>query len=223
MQEVYMERLGNLAISSMHRSGRFGSAATVVGLHVAAVFGLLAALKPGAVMNEIRIIQASIDTPQEVARTLPPAPQEFVKPTTPIAILPEFSVQQSVAPTPSITTVPTQSQAVPAMVIAPPAPAPSSPPNDLLRPIMNTHLPPPYPPIARRLNEQGSTLVELTISPQGSVSECAILKSSSSERLDAAGCEFVTARWRWHPPTSNGKPITAKTRLSIKWDLLAAN
>jgi hypothetical protein len=69
-----MERLSNLAISSMHRSGRFESAATVVGLHVAAVFGLLAALKPGAVMNEIRIIQASIDTPQGCQNTAPRAP-----------------------------------------------------------------------------------------------------------------------------------------------------
>ena len=43
MQEMQMERPGYLAIPDMHRSGRFGSAASVAALHVAAVFGLLAA------------------------------------------------------------------------------------------------------------------------------------------------------------------------------------
>jgi hypothetical protein len=33
----------------------------------------------------------------------------------------------------------------------------------------------------------------------------------------------VTSNWRWQPPTSSGKPISAKTRLSIKWDLRAAD
>jgi protein TonB len=221
MQEMQMERPGYLA--DMHRSGRFGSAASVAALHVAAVFGLLAAFNPGAVMNEIRIIQASIEAPKELARTPPPAPKDFVKPTPPVAILPVFSVQDAAPVAPSITTAPAKSQAAPVMSAAPPAPVTKPPSDNVLRPIMSTHTTPPYPPIARRLNEQGTTLMELTISPQGRVSGCQVVETSSSERLDAAGCEFVTSNWRWQPPTSAGKPVSAKTRLSIKWDLRAAD
>jgi protein TonB len=223
MQEMQMERPGYLAIPDMHRSDRFGSAASVAALHVAAVLGLLAAFNPGAVMNEIRIIQASIEAPQEIARKPPPAPKDFVKPTPPVAILPVFSVQDAAPVAPSITTVPVKPPAAPAISAAAPAPVYTPPSDNPLRPIMSTHTTPPYPPIARRLNEQGTTLVELTISPQGRVSECQAVETSSSERLDAAGCEFVTSNWRWQPPTSAGKPVEAKTRLSIKWDLRAAN
>lgn len=218
-----MERPGYLRLSDTHRSGRLGSAASVATLHVAAVFGLLAAFSPGAVMNELRIIQASVEAPQEIARTPPPAPKDFVKPTPPVAILPAFSIQEA-APIPSITTVPARPAPAPAIAAAP-SPAPSaisSPVDNTLRPIMSTHIPPPYPPISVRLNEQGSTLMELAISPQGRVSECVVVESSSSQRLDSAGCEFVTANWRWQPPSSAGKPVSAKTRLSIKWDLRTA-
>lgn len=217
-----MERPGYPAISSRHHGGRFGSAASVAALHVAAVFGLLAAFNPGAVMNEMRIIQASIEASPEIARTPPPAPKEFVKPTPPVAVLPVFSVQDAAPAASSITTVPIKPQAAPVISAAPAAPVQSAPSNNPLRPIMSTHTAPPYPPIARRLNEQGTTLMELTISPQGRVSDCQVVETSSSERLDAAGCEFVTSNWRWQPPTSAGKPISAKTRLSIKWDLRAA-
>src|SRR6185503_1316996 len=219
--EIVMERPTFLSISDKRFRGRLGSAATVAVIHVAAIFGLVAALNQGALMKEIRIIQASINAPQEVPREPPPAPKEFVKPTPPVAILPVFTVQAPATVAPSITTVP-QPQAAPAPA-AVPTPTYTPPPNDPLRPIMSTHTLPPYPPIARRLSEQGTTLMELTISTRGDVSECRVVESSSSERLDGAGCDFVTSNWRWRPPTSAGKAVSAKTRVAIKWDLQTAD
>ena len=218
---MFMERPASLAIPDRRR-GRLGSAATVAAIHVAAIFGLVAALKQGTLMKEMRIIQASIDAPQEISREPPPAPPDFVKPTPPVAITPVFTVQKSDVPIPSITTVPFQPQSAPAPSESP-VPALAPPSNDPLRPIMRTHTLPPYPAIARRLNEQGTTLMELTISPRGNVSECRVVESSNSERLDGAGCDFVTRNWLWRPPTSAGKPISAKTRVSIKWDLRTAD
>lgn len=218
---MFMERPASLAIPDRRR-GRLGSAATVAAIHVAAIFGLVAALKQGTLIKEMRIIQASIDAPQEISREPPPAPPDFVKPTPPVAITPVFTVQKSDVPIPSITTVPFQPQSAPAPS-ASPVPALAPPSNDPLRPIMRTHTLPPYPAIARRLNEQGTTLMELTISPRGNVSECRVVESSNSERLDGAGCDFVTRNWLWRPPTSAGKPISAKTRVSIKWDLRTAD
>ena len=88
---------------------------------------------------------------------------------------------------------------------------------------MRTHTLPPYPPIARRLNEQGTSLLEVSISPKGDVSDCRIAQSSGSERLDTGGCDFVTRNWRWQPPTKEGKPVSAKTRIAIQWDLRASD
>lgn len=221
-----MERPTYLTISDKRGRGRLGSAAAVVAIHVAAIFGLVAALNQGALMKELRVIQAAIDAPQEIPREPPPVPEDFRKPTPPVAILPEFTVQKAVAPVSSITTVPVLPQSAPAPTIAPvaqPAPAYTPPHNDPLRPIMSTHTSPPYPAIARRLNEQGTTLMKLTISPRGNVSECQIVESSSSARLDETGCDFVTSNWRWQPPTSAGKTVSAKTLVSIKWDLRSSS
>jgi protein TonB len=215
-----MERPAYFAISDGRKGGRLGSAATVAVIHVAAIFGLVTALNQGAIMKELRTIQATIDSPQDIPRE-PPPPPDLVKPTPPVAIPPVFTVQQPVASAQSITTVPVKPSAPPPA--AAPARTYTPPPNDPLRPIMSTRALPPYPPIARRLNEQGTTLMELTISPRGNVSNCQVVESSSSERLDEAGCDFVTRNWRWQPPTSAGKPISAKTRVSIKWDLQNAD
>src|SRR6476660_4478575 len=144
--EMLMERPTYLAISDGRRRGRLGSAITVAAIHVAAILGLVTALNQGAVMKEIRIIQAAIDAPQETPREPPPAPQDFVKPTPPVAILPVFAVQEPVALAQSITTVPIKPLAVP-VPGAVPAPTYTSPPSDPLRPIMSTHTLPPYPPI----------------------------------------------------------------------------
>jgi len=218
---MLMERPAYLPIPDGRR-GRLGSAATVAAIHVAAIVGLVAALNQGALMKEMRIIQASIDVPQEISKEPPPAPPEFVKPTPPAAIPPVFAVQKPDVAAPSIITAPVKPQSAPAPS-ANPVPALAPPSNDPLRPIMRTHTLPPYPAIARRLNEQGTTLMELTISPRGNVSECRVVESSSSERLDGAGCDFVTRNWLWRPPTNAGKPVSAKTRVSIKWDLRTAD
>jgi protein TonB len=103
----------------------------------------------------------------------------------------------------------------------PPAPPPkiAAPSSDPLRPVMRTHTLPPYPPISVRLNEQGTTLMEVHITTEGNVDECKVLQTSSSDRLDQAACEYVKSRWRWQPPTNQGAPVAVSTRVSVKWDL----
>lgn len=179
------------------------------------MFALIAALSQGPLIRQLREIQAAVDAPKETPKAPPPPPPQFVKPKPPVAIIPQFAVQSS-TPAP-ITTVPKQNVAPPA---APIIHAISSEP---LRPILSTHTPPPYPPIARRLSEQGTTLMEVTITTQGNVGNCTIARSSSSDRLDQAACDFVKQHWRWTPPTRAGKPVSAKTRVSVTWTLLNSN
>lgn len=217
-----MERpVGFAFASGVTDQGRIGSVALTAAIHVGAILALVAALNQRAVVNTLHMIEVAIDAPRELPSAPPPPPPALLKPTPPVAIIPEFTVQQSAAPPPSITTVP-QAVTAPAPAptrAAPPPAAIHAIPDTVLKSRMGTHTLPPYPPISVRLNEQGTTLMEVAIAPQGHVTDCRIVTSSSSERLDQAGCDFVKTHWRWDAPTVDGKPIAAKTRVSIQWDL----
>jgi protein TonB len=204
-----MERPNHLSIAKKSTTSRASSIAIVVGIHIAVIAGLVAALNQGALMKQLQEIKATVDTKKEIPKAPPPPPPDLVKPPPPIAIVPEFTV--ATAAPPPVTTVP---KAAP-----PPAAPPRVAASDPLRPVMRTHTLPPYPPISVRLNESGTTLMEVNITTEGNVDQCTVVQSSSSERLDTAACDFVKQRWRWQPPTNQGAPVAVKTRVSVKWDL----
>jgi protein TonB len=204
-----MERPNHLNVGDKSASSKAGSLAVVAGIHVAVIFGLIAALNQGALMKQLQEIKATVDTPKEKPKAPPPPPPDLVKPPPPVAIVPEFQV--ATAPPPPVRTE---------------APKPPPPPpkavvaaSDPLKPIMRTHTLPPYPPISVRLNEAGTTLMEVHITTEGNVDDCKIITSSSSERLDNAACDYVKRVWRWQPPTNQGAPVAVSTRVSVKWDL----
>src|SRR6185369_6960412 len=204
-----MERPNHLNVGDKSATSKATSIAIVAGIHVAVIFGLIAALNQGALMKQLQEIKATVDTPKEKPKAPPPPPPDLVKPPPPVAIVP---VCQVAAPPPA-----------PVQVKPPPPPAP--PPkavvasSDPLKPIMRTHTIPPYPPISVRLNESGTTLMEVHITTQGNVDDCKIVTTSSSDRLDQAACDYVKSRWRWQPPTNAGVPTAVSTRVSVKWDL----
>jgi periplasmic protein TonB len=204
-----MERPNHLNVGDKSATSKAGSIAVVVGIHIAVIFGLVAALNQGALMKQLQEIKATIDTQKEPPKAPPPPPPDLVKPPPPVAIVPDFTI--ATAPPPPVTTV------------KPPPPAPppkvAGPSSDPLRAVGRTHTLPPYPPISVRLNESGTTLMEVHITTEGNVDDCKIVQTSSSERLDTAACEFVKSRWRWQPPTNQGAPVAVSTRVSVKWDL----
>jgi protein TonB len=204
-----MERPNHLKVGDKSASSKAGSLAIVAGIHVAVIFGLIAALNQGALMKQLQEIKATVDTPKEKPKAPPPPPPDLVKPPPPVAIVPEFQV--ATAPPPPVHTE---------------APKPPPPPpkavvasSDPLKPIARTHTLPPYPPISVRLNESGTTLMEVHITTEGNVDDCKIVTSSSSDRLDQAACDYVKRVWRWQPPTNQGAPVAVSTRVSVKWDL----
>jgi periplasmic protein TonB len=203
-----MERPNHLKVEKKSTANKATSLAIVIAIHVAGIAGLVAALAQGALIKQLQEIKATVDTQKTPPKAPPPPPPDLVKPPPPVAIVPEFQV--ATAPPPPVTTV----------AKAPPAPPPKAvASSDPLRPIARTHTLPPYPPISVRLNESGTTLMEVHITVEGNVDDCKVVQSSSSERLDSAACEFVKSRWRWQPPTNQGAPVAVSTRVSVKWDL----
>jgi protein TonB len=204
-----MERPNHLKIEEKSAASRASSLVIVAVIHVAAILGLVAALNQGAIMKQIEDIKATVEAEKTPPKAPPPPPPDLVKPPPPIAIVPDFTV--ATAPPPAtVTTAPKP----------PPAPPPKAvASSDPLRPIGRTRTLPPYPPISVRLNESGTTLMEVHITTEGNVDDCKVVKTSGSERLDTAACDHVKRVWRWQPPTNQGAPIAVSTRVSVTWDL----
>src|SRR5215510_10121813 len=112
-----MERPNHLNVGDKSATSKATSIAIVAGIHVAVIFGLVAALNQGALLKQLQEIKATVDTPKEKPKAPPPPPP-------------------------------------PKAVVAA---------SDPLKPIMRTHTLPPYPPISVRLNESGTTLMEVHI------------------------------------------------------------
>ncbi len=205
-----MERPNHLKVQEKSTASKATSVAIVIAIHIAGIAGLVAALAQGALMKQLQEIKASVDTQKIPPKAPPPPPPDLVKPPPPVAIVPDFQV--ATAPPPPVHTE------------APKPPPPPAPPthaisNDPLRPIMRTHTSPPYPAISVRLGEQGTTLIDVNISTEGVVTECTVAKSSGSDRLDTAACDWVKGHWRWQPPTLNGAPTAAKAQIQYTWNL----
>src|ERR1700755_1515972 len=97
-----MERPNHLSAEKKSASSRATSIAIVVGLHVLAIGGLVAALNQGALMKQLQEIKATVDTQKEPPKAPPPPPPDLVKPPPPVAIVQGFQV--ATAPPPPVHT-----------------------------------------------------------------------------------------------------------------------
>lgn len=84
--------------------------------------------------------------------------------------------------------------------------------------LKNKRIRPQYPRKARERGEEGAMLLELTISPRGTVSAVRIVESTGYADLDEAG---VTAAKTAHfnPAKRDGRPVESRVRLPISFRL----
>lgn len=109
---------------------------------------------------------------------------------------------------------------------APPAPAPvvqrpAAPPQVELPSSDADYLQNPqpvYPPMSKRLNEQGTVLVRVLIGTDGTAQKAEIQQSSNFDRLDQAALSTVL-KWRYVPGKRGGKPETMWFTVPIAWVL----
>jgi protein TonB len=64
---------------------------------------------------------------------------------------------------------------------------------------------PPYPPLSKRMGEQGRVVIRARIEVNGSASKAEVRTSSGYERLDQAALQTVK-RWRYLPGKRAGVP-----------------
>ena len=78
---------------------------------------------------------------------------------------------------------------------------------------------PEYPPVSRRLGEQGTVVLEVLVDPSGRVIDVKVVQSSGFPRLDQAALDGVKANYRFAPGTVDGKPQPMRYTFKFTWKL----
>ena len=202
--------------------------AAVIVIHVALIYAFTSGLA-GRIVRELpHVINAEIvkAPPPKQHPVAPPPKPVLVKPTQPVVPPPLLNIRTPPAPR-AITQVrrtlaPPPRQIRPAPPPAPPAPKPVVVPPTPAAPIVSTHTIPPYPPFARRLAQEGTVLLRLSIGTDGHVTGATVIRSSGHSRLDEAAQLWVKAHWRYRPATRNGQPIPSQVEARVVFNLSQA-
>lgn len=196
-------------------------AVAVVVFHVLAIWALQTGLLVRAlqVMVPVQILSEFIDPPKPVEPP-PPTPPPQVKQQVkskevakPAVLAPQLLAIADPTPAPNapvgVTTPPPPPPPIAAPVAAAPAPAPLAPPAPPRVELPSSdadylHNPKPvYPPMSKRLNEQGKVLVRVLIGEDGKPQKAEIRQSSGFDRLDQSALNAIL-QWRFVPGKRGG-------------------
>lgn len=146
-----------------------------------------------------------------------PRPPRDTPPSPPKPQQPKQSQQLPASPAPATTSAPALT-AAPASTAAPAAETGSKAASASAAPAPSTaarfdagylnNPAPAYPPLARRMQEQGKVLLRVHVSADGKPGKIELSSSSGSDRLDAAARAAV-ARWRFIPARQGDKDVEA--------------
>lgn len=220
--------------ATSHHVRRIGRLAAIVLLHVlffvALSKGLVRESPAAGTPKEVTVsfITPQLAPPQPTSEPAPPKTVPVVK-QTPQRPRP---VQAPVytAPSPKAITPP-ESKTAPAHaepVAAAPSPAPAAAPPAPSAPVMPRtittgieYLQPPrpeYPPIARRMGEEGKAILRVLVNENGRPERVEVQKTSGSARLDEAARQAIL-RALFKPFTEGGKAVPAYAIVPIRFQL----
>jgi protein TonB len=207
-----------LAAASRPRLSRNAVIAlAVVVLHV----GLIWALQSGLLLRTAELIVPAevlsqfIDPPAPKAEPVPPAPPSPTAQKKTV-VKTKAPVQQQQQPLAIADPTPTPDAPTGVITPAPPAatvtqaptapPAPPAPPAVQLPSSNADYLQnpkPAYPPLSKRMGEQGKVIVRVLIGVDGAAQKAEVRQSSGFERLDQAALNTVL-KWRYVPGKRGG-------------------
>jgi len=181
----------------------------VAAIHIAALWALVNGLAP----TIVKVIYDSDFTGVIIPKSSyppmppPPVPQPWMHP-------PE-------TPTATPPTIPEAGPGDHGIVTAPIGPG-NAIADTVAAPIFATHTTPPYPPMARRLGQEGTVGLRITVAPDGSVADVEIVKSSGIQQLDQTAADWVKAHWRYSPAIKNGQAIASTAMATVTFNLEAS-
>lgn len=223
------------AVTVRQKTSHMGLAAVVL----AHIFGMVwlanaqttpPALKPSLPPMMVSLISSPAPEPEVVPLVpTPPQPQPVIKKQKPIVkekpLMPEPVASEPVAepvavseapPTPATPTVEAKAP-VTEVAQAKPEPEPVVEPPKFGAAYL--HNPAPgYPPLSRRLGEQGRVLLRVLVSTNGDADTVDLEDSSGFSKLDEAAIKAVK-KWRFVPAKRSNQPISAYVLVPVKFSL----
>jgi protein TonB len=182
----------------MGKSSKFTGAAAAMALHAIAI-ALLLQFQPvrSAITNAAPLMVSLLSPPKVIAK-----PQERPKP---LPVKPKVRRPQPVEPPPVLTAAaeapapyvapPPPPAPTPAELAAPPTLAAAQAPPPVIPPNFNAdylHNPAPvYPPLARRMGQQGKVVLRVLVNAGGAAEKVEIRSGSGSNLLDTAALDAV--------------------------------
>ena len=204
-----------------------------IGLGVAIFVHILLgyAFISGLALKAVKTIVGPLETvnvkePEKPPEEPPPPPPKDVE-IPPFVPPPEVTVQSDSPPPPTITTQNVAPPPPQPTYVAPPAPpaavAPPAPtgPTSAATPIGHSQdvSEDDYPPSSLRAEEEGRTIISISINAQGRVDTCSVQTSSGFPKLDDQTCKIAQKRFRYKPALQNGTPVASTKVLPIRWQI----
>lgn len=170
----------------------------------------------------VKLIEAAKPPPEPrpVALPAPPPPAAKPTPARPRPVLAMTPAQQPATANTPVVAAPVAEapdpDPRPPAVAAPAGPAPVSAARFDAAYLQNPE--PNYPPMSRRLGEEGKVLLRVRVTAEGLAAAVDLEKSSNFERLDEAAKRAV-ARWRFVPARRGDQAIEASVIVPIVFQL----
>ena len=205
--------------------------AIVAGVHVAVVAWLLHAQlrspsPPAAVRMDVRTIEVPPPAPPKAVIQPPkPAPRierPAIRRPEPVTPPPVLTAAPSADPVPAPFVVPPQPPAPPVQEATAPPPPPAPAPLPVTEARFDASYlqnpAPAYPPLSRRLREEGKVLLLVRVSAGGTAENVQVKQSSGFARLDDAAAGAVR-QWRFVPARRGAEAIASNVMVPIVFRL----
>ena len=203
----------------------------LIGLLIAHIAGLVsvmyaAHIEPAEMPSPAPMMVSLVENPApepEIVPLLPTPPAPVIKPQKPIIKkvekpqpVVEEVVSQPVQAAPVVAEVPVAAPIAPTKVVETPVPEPE--PEPVVEILSSGYLyrpAPDYPPISRRMGEQGRVLLRVLLSEKGDAASVQLETSSGFARLDKAAIKAVK-EWRFVPVKRKNAYVLVPVNFTIE-------
>lgn len=199
---------------------RLSSLALVAFAHVAVIYLLILSPARVAISNVSAFMVTLISDRQQREQVAPARPKSRPLKGQPIAadavpLIPISATHLAADAASILPSAPLVTPAMPPVAAAMPDARVEPPQFDVA--YLNNPTP-VYPPMSKRLREQGNLLLRVWVSPNGMAEQIAIEMSSGSSRLDNAAIDAVS-QWRFVPAKHGGIAVAGLALVPINFHL----
>lgn len=201
---------------------RAAGLAFVLALHAAVLWGLWQHRLIPSPQEAMTLFVNFIAPPVQEKTPPPPPKQKIVEKPKPRQIVAETPfvapTDYVVLPPPPQPTPVLTAPHTPVAPVAPPKPAGPLTLTGELSVACPERTPPRYPPLSRRMGEEGTVVLRVELDEHGKICAARVTGSSGFARLDDAALDAVR-NWRCNPAQRDGQPVRAVALQPFKFIL----